>query len=102
VSNTNLFAAGPGQGSGLLARIIPFFIALIAQSEAQGALPALYAATSSEVHGGGFYGPNGFREMRGYPVEVRAEAQAYDESLAARLWDVSEELTGVHYPLPAR
>jgi hypothetical protein len=39
--------------------------------------------------------------MRGYPVEVRAEPQAYDEVMAARLWQVSEELTGVRYPLPA-
>ncbi|MGA8160859.1 MAG: oxidoreductase [Acidobacteriaceae bacterium] len=90
VSNTNLFNAGPGQGGGLLAAIIPPFIALIAQSEAQGALPTLYAATSSDVHGGAFYGPDGFRQMRGYPVEVRAEPQAYDETLADRLWDVSE------------
>jgi NAD(P)-dependent dehydrogenase (short-subunit alcohol dehydrogenase family) len=98
VSNTNLFAAGPGQGGGLLARIIPLFIGLIAQSEAQGALPTLYAATSPNVHGGAFYGPDGFREMRGYPVEVRAEPQAYDENTADHLWKVSEELTGVRYP----
>jgi hypothetical protein len=37
--------------------------------------------------------------MRGYPVEVRAEPQAYDESLAAKLWQVSEQLTGVRFPL---
>ncbi|HZZ39489.1 MAG TPA: oxidoreductase [Acidobacteriaceae bacterium] len=97
VSNTNLFAAGPGQGGGLLARIIPLFIALIAQPEAQGALPTLYAATSPDAHAGRFYGPDGWRQMRGYPVEVRAEAQAYDESLAGHLWQVSEELTGVRY-----
>lgn len=101
VSNTNLFSAGPGQGGGLLAKIIPFFIALTAQSEAQGALPTLYGATSPDARAGHFYGPDGWRQMRGYPAEVRAEAQAYDESLAARLWDVSEELTGVHYELPA-
>jgi NAD(P)-dependent dehydrogenase (short-subunit alcohol dehydrogenase family) len=100
VSNTNLFAAGPGQGGGLFAKIIPMFIALIAQSEAQGALPTLYAATSPNVHGGAFYGPDGFREMRGYPVEVRAEPPASDENTAAFLWEVSEEATGVRY-LPA-
>jgi NAD(P)-dependent dehydrogenase (short-subunit alcohol dehydrogenase family) len=101
VSNTNLFHAGPGQGGGLLARIIPIFIALTAQSEAQGALPTLYAATSPDAQPGHFYGPDGWRQMRGYPVEVRAESQAYDENLAAQLWDVSEKLTGVRYPLPA-
>lgn len=100
VSNTNLFAAGPGSGGGIMAKIIPAFIALVAQSEAQGALPTLYGATAPEVHGGHFYGPDGFRQMRGYPVEVRAETQAYDETLAQKLWQVSEEVTGVRYPLP--
>jgi NAD(P)-dependent dehydrogenase (short-subunit alcohol dehydrogenase family) len=100
VSNTNLFQAGPGQGGGLLARIIPIFIALTAQSEAQGSLPTLYAATSPDAHPGRFYGPDGWRQMRGYPVEVRAESQAYDETLAAQLWDVSEKLTGVRFARP--
>jgi len=52
ISNTNLFASGPGQGGGLIVRIVPLFIALIAQSDQQGALPTLYAATSSDVQGG--------------------------------------------------
>ena len=101
VSNTNLFQAGPGQGGGIAAKIIPLFIALIGQSDAQGALPTLYGATSPDARAGHFYGPDGWRQMRGYPVEVRAEAQAYDESLAARLWETSEKLTGVHYEWPA-
>lgn len=101
VSNTNLFAAGPGQGGGLIAKVIPLFIALIAQSDRQGALPSLYAATAPEVRGGRFYGCDGFRQMRGYPVEVRAETQAYDEAMATRLWEVSEQITGVHYSFPS-
>jgi NAD(P)-dependent dehydrogenase (short-subunit alcohol dehydrogenase family) len=100
VSNTNLFAAGPGSGKGIEAVMAPLVIRLIAQSDAQGALPTVYAATSADVQSGHFYGPDGFRQMRGYPVEVRAEAQAYDESLAEKLWQVSEELTRVRYPLP--
>jgi NAD(P)-dependent dehydrogenase (short-subunit alcohol dehydrogenase family) len=100
VSNTNLFKAGPGSGRGPEAFLGPLFIRLIGQSDAQGALPTLYAATAAEIESGHFYGPDGFREMRGYPVEVRAEAQAYDETLAAKLWQVSEELTGVRYSLP--
>lgn len=99
VANTNIFAAGPGQGGGVAAKIVALFLTLIAQPEAQGALPTLYAATAPEVRGGHFYGCDGYREMRGYPVEVRAETQAYDESLAAKLWKVSEELTGVQYRL---
>lgn len=99
VANTNLFAAGPGSGRSLKARLIPWAIMLVGQSDAQGAWPTLYAATSPEVKGGHFYGPDGFRQMRGYPVEVRAEQQAYDEVIAAKLWQVSEELTGVVCPL---
>jgi hypothetical protein len=101
VSNTNLFAAGPGSASGLVAKLTPLFVSLIAQSDAQGAWPTLCAATMPQIRGGSYYGPDGFREMRGYPVEVRAEAQAYDESLAGKLWEVSEQLTGVQYALPA-
>lgn len=97
VSNTNLFRAGPGQGGGLLAKIVPVVIALTAQSEPQGALPTLYGATSPEASGLRFYGPDGFREMRGHPIEVQPEAQAYDEASAVRLWQLSEQLTGVHY-----
>jgi NAD(P)-dependent dehydrogenase (short-subunit alcohol dehydrogenase family) len=100
VSNTNLFAAGPGSGRSLAAKLTPPFVALIAQSDAQGSWPTLYAATMPQIEGGHYYGPDGFREMRGYPVEVRAEAQAYDEALAGRLWEISEQLTGVRYPLP--
>jgi NAD(P)-dependent dehydrogenase (short-subunit alcohol dehydrogenase family) len=99
VSNTNLFAAGPGQGGGLVAKLTPFFVSLVAQSEVRGAWPTLYAATMPQIEGGKYFGPDGFREMRGYPVEVRAEAQAYDETLARRLWDVSEQLTGVRFNL---
>ena len=99
VSQTNLFKAGPGSGGGVLAKVIPHFIELTAQSAMQGAWSTLFAATSDAVTGGRYYGPDGFREMRGYPVEVRAEQQAYDEVLAAQLWQVSEQLTGVRYPL---
>jgi NAD(P)-dependent dehydrogenase (short-subunit alcohol dehydrogenase family) len=102
VSNTNLFKAGPGSARGVRAFIeqrfaVPLIIRVFGQSDAQGALPTLYAATSPEIQGGRFYGPDGFREMKGYPVEVRAEAQAYDEALATRLWEVSEQLTGVGF-----
>ena len=73
----------------------------IAQSEEQGALPTLYGATAPEAQGGHYYGPDGFREMKGYPVEVKNEAQADDPALAAKLWDLSEKLTGVHYDFAA-
>lgn len=97
VARTNLFAAGPGQKKDLPGLLAPFFISIIGQSERQGALPTLYGATAPEARSGHFYGPHGFREMRGYPVEVTPEAQAYDESAATRLWTISEDLTNVHY-----
>lgn len=100
VSRTNLFRAGPGQKPGLIPKLIPLLIETMAQSEARGALPVLYAAVAGEVQEGRFYGPLGFRQMRGYPGEVRAEAQAYDQQLAEQLWKVSEEITGVRYDLP--
>jgi NAD(P)-dependent dehydrogenase (short-subunit alcohol dehydrogenase family) len=102
ISNTNLFKAGPGQTKSIEGLLAPMFVAMVGQSDAQGALPTLYGATAPNVHGGGYYGSHGFREMRGYPVEVKAEAQAYDAAAAGRLWQVSEELTGVSYDFAAR
>ncbi len=101
VSNTNLFAAGPGSGSWPDRENHLRSSSRSSRSRTRRAhWPTLYAAASPNIQRGHFYGPNGFREMRGYPVEVKAEAQAYDEKLAAKLWEVSEQVTGVHYPLP--
>jgi NAD(P)-dependent dehydrogenase (short-subunit alcohol dehydrogenase family) len=97
VANTNLFAAGPGQGNTWLSRIVPRLVAIVGQSEEQGALPVIYAAAAPEVRGGGFYGPKGLGQIRGRPTEVKPEPQANNTALAARLWDVSEDLTGVRY-----
>ena len=71
---------------------------LFAQSAAMGALPTLYAATSREVRGGDYIGPAGFGELWGTPAKVGRSSAAGDASAAARLWEVSEQLTGVHYP----
>jgi NAD(P)-dependent dehydrogenase (short-subunit alcohol dehydrogenase family) len=70
---------------------------LLAQSAEMGSLPTLYAATVPDLPGGTFVGPGGRREQRGYPTVVTAVSKAYDEQAWRRLWDVSEELTGVHY-----
>jgi NAD(P)-dependent dehydrogenase (short-subunit alcohol dehydrogenase family) len=70
---------------------------LFAQSDAQGALPALYAATMPDVAGGEYFGPDGIGGSRGYPTRAQTTKAARDPDLAARLWDVSEELTGVTY-----
>jgi NAD(P)-dependent dehydrogenase (short-subunit alcohol dehydrogenase family) len=77
----------------------------IAQSAAMGALPTLYAATE-DVPGGAYVGPSGPGEFRGHPTLVAPNGRARDEDDARRLWEVSEELTGVRYdwagaPAPA-
>jgi hypothetical protein len=72
--------------------------AVVAQSDARGALPLLYAATM-ELPGGSYVGPDGPRGLRGYPKLVRSSRRARDEVLARRLWEVSERLTGVSYRL---
>jgi hypothetical protein len=69
-----------------------------AQSAAMGALPSLYAAVSPDVVQGGYYGPQSFGGMRGYPGRASASGRARNEDDARRLWDVSEQLTGVPFP----
>ena len=70
---------------------------LLAQSAEMGALPTLYAATVPDVPGGTFIGPGGRKQQRGYPTVVTAARKAYEEDDWRRLWEVSEQLTGVHY-----
>ena len=69
--------------------------AVLAQSAQQGALPLLYAATHPEIAGGEYIGPGGLMNMRGAPVPQDSSERSADEDRAARLWDVSEDLTGV-------
>ena len=97
---TNLQMAGPAmENSRIGRRISEIANRFAAQPNWQGALPILYAATAQEVHGGGYYGPDGILEMRGYPREVMASDAAYDQNLATKLWEASEDLTHVNSPL---
>jgi NAD(P)-dependent dehydrogenase (short-subunit alcohol dehydrogenase family) len=73
---------------------------LLAQDENGGALPTLYAALA-DIPGDSFAGPGGFMEQRGAPKLVGRSHAARDTDVARRLWDVSEELTGVRFPLGA-
>ena len=73
----------------------------LGQSAAGGALPVLCAATSSNVHSGQYVGPAGFLQMWGPPRLAQPTRRARDLEMAAHLWEVSEELTGVHYSVPA-
>jgi NAD(P)-dependent dehydrogenase (short-subunit alcohol dehydrogenase family) len=70
---------------------------LVAQSAEKGALPMLYAATAPKISGGEYVGPGGFMNMRGSPAIQESSDLSTDEGLAARLWKVSEELTGVSF-----
>jgi len=71
---------------------------LVAQSDTMGALPTLYAATE-DIPGGTYVGPDGFRHMQGHPAVDTPAPKARDAETARRLWDLSEQLTGVSWPL---
>ncbi len=107
-SNVKSLAAHPGYSATNLQSASPPFLdrtimavtnRMLAQSAEMGALPELYAATRPNLDGGLFIGPDGFEEQRGYPRVVSPVRAGRDEAVAARLWTVSEELTGVSYPI---
>ena len=97
VSMTSIFANGPGTMN-LKAIMVKVLAPVLMQKDDAGALPTLYAATSPGAHGGEYIGPDGFQELKGAPVVVQPKPQALDVAVGKRLWTVSEELTGVHYP----
>jgi NAD(P)-dependent dehydrogenase (short-subunit alcohol dehydrogenase family) len=72
---------------------------LISQTAAMGALPVLRAATDPDVLGGQYYGPGGLFGTRGYPELAESSGQSRDTAIQCRLWTVSEELTGVTFPV---
>ena len=94
-ARTDLFANGPGFG--LISFASQFAAPLFSQSAESGALPTLFAATSPQAEGGGYYGPNGLYELRGPPAPARIMPQARDKAAAAKLWDVSQQLTGASF-----
>jgi NAD(P)-dependent dehydrogenase (short-subunit alcohol dehydrogenase family) len=99
VARTRILVNGLGGGThNVWTRLAGFFAPLYSQSEEAGAEPVLYAATAPDVVAGGYYGPDGWREMRGRPVRVDCRPQAKDEAAARRLWELSETLTGVSFP----
>jgi NAD(P)-dependent dehydrogenase (short-subunit alcohol dehydrogenase family) len=95
---TNLQFAGPPRLDRL---VMTASNRVFAQSAEMGALPALYAATAPGLPGGTFVGPDGFGEQRGYPKVVAPSRAARDEAVARRLWEVSEQLTGVRFAVGA-
>ncbi len=95
---TNLQQVGPRmQGSRIGGLLMSIGNSLFAQSDEMGALPQLYAATAPEVRGGEYFGPDGIGESRGHPKRVDSTKASKDAAAARRLWEVSEDMTGVRY-----
>ncbi len=95
ISRTQLLHNAPGKGS--LVSVTRSLLSFLFQPVAQGALPTLFAATSCQAEGGGYYGPDRLNETRGFPAAAKVPAQATDRAAAARLWQVSEELTAIRF-----
>jgi NAD(P)-dependent dehydrogenase (short-subunit alcohol dehydrogenase family) len=100
VSSTGLVGDPEGMGANRFMRTVaPMFVKVFTQSALAGARPTLYAATEAEP--GSYTGPQRFGETRGPIGAARLSALARDEQLGRHLWQVSEELTGLHYPWPS-
>jgi len=95
ISQTNLVASGPG--SDFKTDLLFGPLRFLTSPDSEGAEPTLYAATDLNAHSGEFIGPDGFLEFRGHPKVVRARKKAYDPEVAAKLWAVSEQLTGLTF-----
>ncbi len=89
--------AGGRRGDNVLLRLVARLGAAFSQPTAQGALPQLFAASAPQAEAGGYYGPDGASEWRGWPAAAMATAAARDEADARRLWAMSEEMTGVRF-----
>jgi NAD(P)-dependent dehydrogenase (short-subunit alcohol dehydrogenase family) len=106
-AKTIAVAAHPGVAATELSRHVPgyelpgvaWLFGKVLNTSEVGALATLRAATDPNVKGGQYWGPDGFREMRGYPELATSSEQSRDEAIQERLWKVSEELTGVTYPV---
>ena len=104
-ATTTAVAAHPGVAATELGRNaqVPVRIGMrlltpLMQGPDAGALPTLRAATDPRVRGGQYYGPSGIGEVRGHPVVVTSSPDSHDVAVQARLWTVSEELTGATFP----
>lgn len=95
-----VIAAHPGWTKTELDRhigIVGIMSSIIGQKVEMGVLPTLRAAIDPDAISGDYFGPSGFKEMRGNPIKVKSNAMSHDETLAKKLWSLSEELTGINY-----
>jgi NAD(P)-dependent dehydrogenase (short-subunit alcohol dehydrogenase family) len=79
----------------LVSRRLRLLTSWAVQDSERGALPTLRAATDPAARGGEYYGPGGYREFTGHPVRVSSSADSHDTAARRRLWEISEQLTGV-------
>lgn len=96
ISSTNLVSRGSGREAGWLLRQL---MNLVLQSAEMGALPTLFAATHPDIRGGEFIGPDGRGNHRGYPIITGEESKIFKQEISARLWEYSEKVTGVRFPV---
>jgi NAD(P)-dependent dehydrogenase (short-subunit alcohol dehydrogenase family) len=101
MASTALFSNGQrldgnGQAS-WMQTVSGWFPKMLAQSASEGALPTLYAATSPDARKGSYCGPTGFMELKGGVGQATVAPYAADPAVAAKLWDVSQTMTGVHW-----
>jgi NAD(P)-dependent dehydrogenase (short-subunit alcohol dehydrogenase family) len=95
---TNLQYAGADlQKRRFVGRILRWGNPLLGQPPEMGALPQLFAATSAEAANGDYIGPDALGGWRGYPRKVRSNRRSHDEADMRRLWEASEQLTGVTF-----
>lgn len=92
IAATNLFQNFPK-----LAKAFAPLLSIVFQSAQKGALPTLCAALGEHIGGGDYVGPKSARETRGAPGRVGSNRRSNDEVVAAHLWTMSEEITGVHF-----
>lgn len=95
-----VIAAHPGWTKTELDRhigLVGFISSIIGQKVQMGVLPTLRAATDPQAISGDYFGPSGFREMRGNPIKVKSNELSHNTQKAAQLWSLSEKLTGVKY-----
>jgi NAD(P)-dependent dehydrogenase (short-subunit alcohol dehydrogenase family) len=92
ISNTNLIRQW-------YFKVLKPIVFLTTQSAYMGALPSMRAATDPDVKGSDYYGPGGRGEQRGYPTKVESNGASHNKEDAIRLWNLSEKLTGVFFPI---
>jgi NAD(P)-dependent dehydrogenase (short-subunit alcohol dehydrogenase family) len=96
---TNLQSNLPLNQSGLMRVVGTRLARWFSHDASRAALPTLFAATSSDAMGGGYYGPDGFQELKGDTATARIPAAAKDTELGQRLWSETERLIGMPFVL---